>query len=814
MKKNYYALTVCRFLFFCITMQLAIIQQAMAAGSLADPMSFSSLLPLLATVYRGTPEAKNSLPVLDPPPQSVQIPGNIGDSPDSFDPFFSVVSPQYREIKSQLTFQDSIGLKLDEEESLVLAPSEFPAVAKVSDMADENWPQLIAAESVDTDTSGIRSVFRWADQWRLNAFPDDPLLRFLAFIHGAAFCVQDNNGQLSYVIQRNGKLLSVSRFEAYLQFSLYSQSFLESLYPEIFGPSLPAGGGWHEWNRYVRKQPFHHHEKRKKKAKNSSGAKRPVNSKSGSNKRSSRSEAHTMHRLEQSSEHNSEQAWESGATSMETDGRQEHINHQKVEAIYDYKPPENVDEMPTALYATAFLDGSQQHLYCVACKGFITGEAKACNSKTPHSVCIGCFESMVKERAHNIKECITCSRKMKKVSFNYRAAAELVMFQCPSGCNHRCPLAFMKNHIKEHHSQDALEDRLESTSLGEEEQATPPAFQTVQSRLEQSAIAHTGQMNEGAACHTHHSSHAFFNFTEHSIHSAYSQCIRSTDQQSARCRFCNTRLCLNESMTGVQEHLKTCSGIVTCPNKGDGCSFQDKPALIPPHLLKCRHKKGECRICRQQVALSRITMHRKNCLPSVQLDQDDALFYDLAWQKPIQLYGEHDKKGTIPVYKVPKEDTYYCKISKLFYESITQGGSIGTEVYDIIFIGNNSDKSVDFRIAFFFDGGSGGFSFFISLPDENINISEECRRMATPIIFNGKGEKLLNKSFVLTLIDDFSCDHCANKASKGTLTHPNSYPVCLNSYRRKQFASKDGVLHNNDFPECIYVQIKLTPDDR
>ncbi|WP_252176585.1 hypothetical protein [Endozoicomonas sp. 4G] len=213
MKKNYDTQAVCRFLFFCLMLQMVTIQQAMAAGSLAEPMSLSSLLPLLATVYRGTPEAKNSLPVLD------------------------------REIKSQLTFQDSIGLKLDEEESLLLAPSEFPAVAKVSDMADEHWPQLIAAESVGSDTSGIRSVFKWADQWRLNAFPDDPLLRFLAFIHGAAFCVQDNNGQLSYIIQRNGKLLSVSRFEAYLQFSLYSQSFLESLYPEIFGPSLPAGGG-------------------------------------------------------------------------------------------------------------------------------------------------------------------------------------------------------------------------------------------------------------------------------------------------------------------------------------------------------------------------------------------------------------------------------------------------------------------------------------------------------------------------------------------------------------------------------------------
>ncbi|WP_252176584.1 hypothetical protein [Endozoicomonas sp. 4G] len=540
---------------------------------------------------------------------------------------------------------------------------------------------------------------------------------------------------------------------------------------------------------------------------------------------------------------------------METDGRQEHINQQKVEAIYDYKPSENVDEMPTALYATAFLDGSQQHLYCAACTGFITGEAKACNSNTPHSVCIGCFESMVKERAHNI--CITCRGEMQKGSINYRAAAELIMFQCPSGCNHSCPLAFMKNHIKEHHSQDALGNRLESISLGEEEQATPPGsvlfygvpvmpehrdriegflstcrqinnpenrqlaeaftqvFQAVQSRSEQSAHVHTGQMNEGAACHIHDSSQDFFNFTEHNIHSAYSQCIRSTGQQSARCRFCNTRLCLNESMASVREHLNTCSGTVPCPNKGVGCSFQQKPALIPAHLLKCRHNKGECRICRQQVPLSKITMHRKNCLPSVQLDQNDALFYDRTRQQPIQLYGEHDKKGTIPVYKTPGEDTYYCKISKCFYESITQGGRIWAANYDIGFIGNNPDNSVDFCIKFSFDGGPGSLAFYIFLPTSHTGISvKECRRMALPIIFNGKGEKLINKSFVLTRTGDSSCDNCGCEVTEDTFTHPHPYPVCLESYFHIGFGSRDELLHNNDFPECIYVQIKLTPNDR
>ncbi|WP_252176589.1 hypothetical protein [Endozoicomonas sp. 4G] len=303
MKKNYYTLAVSRFLFFCLIVQLVTIQQAMAASSLAEPMSLSSLLPLLATVYR-SPEAKNSLPDLDPPPhQPVPFPKNVGDSPDSFDPFVTMVAPQYREIKSQLTVQDPIWLELDEEASLVLTPSEFPAVAKVSDMADENWLQLIAAdESVGSDTSGIRAVFQWADQWQLNAFSDDSLLRFLTFIHGAAFCVQDDNGQLSYVIQRNGKLLSVSRSEAYLQFSLYSQSFLESLYPEIFGPSLPAGGGWHEWNRFVRKQPLLPDERPEQNANNPSGVQRPLSPEGENNQGSTRTEAHAIDHSEQSSE--------------------------------------------------------------------------------------------------------------------------------------------------------------------------------------------------------------------------------------------------------------------------------------------------------------------------------------------------------------------------------------------------------------------------------------------------------------------------------------------------------------------------------
>ncbi|WP_252176582.1 hypothetical protein [Endozoicomonas sp. 4G] len=833
MKKKYYALAVCRFLFLYLTMQMAIIQQAVAVGSLADPMSFSSLLPFLVTVYRGTPGAKNPLPDFDPMPQPVQPSQIIGDRSDAFAPLDSVVAPQYREIRSQLTFQDAIGLKLDEEESLLLAPSEFPAVAKVSDMADEHWPQLIAAESVDSDTGGIRSVFRWADQWRLNAFPDDPLLRFLAFIHGAAFCVQDNNGQLSYIIQRNGKLLSVSRFEAYLQFSLYSQSFLESLYPEIFGPSLPAGGGWHEWNRFVRKQPYPY---KKQHSKKRYGAQRLVNPKRVNrerNKRSTRSEAHYSAR-------NSEQARAPGTTSTERDGKQEPINQQKVEVIYDYKPPENGDVTGISLYAIALLNSSQQYLYCPVCTGLITEGAKACKSSPPHSVCYGCFNSMVKSGVDNIEMCVTCRGKMCRGSFNYKDAAEAVMFQCPLGCNHSCPLAFIKNHIKEHHSQLASEDRSESLGLNEQEQAIPPghvlfygaplmsehrdrieqflqtcrqindpkhlqlaeaftqAFEGLQSRCEQQSAAHNA-------------SYVFFDFRESRLDIAYLQCIRSTDRQSAECRFCHTCLPLNQGVIGVREHLNECSGVVSCPNSRDGCSFQQWPALMPQHLLNCPYNRVKCRICHQQVALPRIKMHRENCLSSVQLDQDDAIFYERTEQKPIQLYGEQDSKGTIPVYKVPGGNTYYFKISKLFYESITQGGCLRAD-HTIEIVGNNPNNFVDFSVQFDFDAASGSFGFIIVSADQyklGYPEREKHRRMALPIVFNEKGGKLLNKSFLLK--GRSSCDDCGCKVTEDTFTHPDPYPVCMDSLLNNQFTGDDGIRHNDDFPECVYVQIKLTP---
>ncbi|WP_422137411.1 hypothetical protein [Endozoicomonas sp. ALC020] len=957
MKKTYYSLGAYGLLFFCLAIQVATIPQAVAENSLSEPMSLSSLFPLLATVYRNMPEAKSPLPDLNPPPQPSHHPGNISCS---FDTTVSVVAPQYHQIKLQIAlaeghiwqssgnnepldleprhlpsavryidptghchehwviqgvtiqdippdidpedpenslppslrnnsdlptpfnfthlfagngldrsdsndldavqnplthllpapyplsiryaesglsvlFQDSIWLRLNQEESLVLAPSEFPAVAKVSDMSDENWPQLIAAESVHRNTDGVRSVLRWTNRLIQNALSDDPLLRFLAFIHGTAFLVQDSNGQLSYIIQRNGKLLSISRFEAHLRLSLYSQSFLESLYPEIFGPSLPAGGGWHECNRWVRKKPFHPYERSERDASNGSGAQRPVNPEGGNNEgndRSTRSEAHAMHY--------SEQTREPGTASTERDGRQAQINRQKVDAIYDYQPPENRDETPIPLYATAFLNGNQQHLYCPVCTEFITGEAKACTSSVPHSVCIDCFDEMTKAKVRNIKECITCSEKMHNHSFNYEDAAAVVMFQCPLGCGHSCPLAFIKNHIKEQHTPGSSEDRSVTMNQEEEEQAMPPGsvlfygvpvmaedkdrveqflhicrqindpehlqlagaftrvFEALQNRPEQSASVHSGRNNTDVT--SHHPSYAFFNSREKNLDSAYLQCVRSTDEQSAKCRFCNVRIGLNQNVMDIREHLSKCSKIGFCPNRDDGCSFQHQSALMPTHLLKCRYNKVKCQICHQQVALTKMSRHRKNCLASIRLNQDDALFYDRTEQKPVRLWGQ-DKEEAIPVFKKPGEATYYCKISKLFYESITKKGNKPGK-HSIKFIGDNPDDSDGFSVEFRFDTFEGSLSLLI-FPEA------EHRRMALPVIFNGKGEKLEDIPFVMR--GDSSCDLCGYEVNVNTMTHPDPYPICLTDLLFNTLYSQDKGRHINGFPECVYVQIKLTP---
>ena len=63
------------------------------------------------------------------------------------------------------------------------------------------------------------------------------------------------NGDIIYQwYDQDGHLHTLSEWEFQRRLSMYFQSLLECLYPELFGSALPAGGGWHRWQyRNVRK---------------------------------------------------------------------------------------------------------------------------------------------------------------------------------------------------------------------------------------------------------------------------------------------------------------------------------------------------------------------------------------------------------------------------------------------------------------------------------------------------------------------------------------------------------------------------------
>ena len=63
------------------------------------------------------------------------------------------------------------------------------------------------------------------------------------------------NGDIIYQwYDQDGHLHTLSEWEFRRRLSMYFQSLLECLYPELFGSALPAGGGWHRWQyRNVRK---------------------------------------------------------------------------------------------------------------------------------------------------------------------------------------------------------------------------------------------------------------------------------------------------------------------------------------------------------------------------------------------------------------------------------------------------------------------------------------------------------------------------------------------------------------------------------
>ena len=58
----------------------------------------------------------------------------------------------------------------------------------------------------------------------------------------------DQEGNIIYQWHdHDGHLHTISEWEFRRRLSMYFQSLLEFLYPEYFGSSLPAGGGWHQW---------------------------------------------------------------------------------------------------------------------------------------------------------------------------------------------------------------------------------------------------------------------------------------------------------------------------------------------------------------------------------------------------------------------------------------------------------------------------------------------------------------------------------------------------------------------------------------
>ena len=69
----------------------------------------------------------------------------------------------------------------------------------------------------------------------------------------------DQEGNIIYQWHdHDGHLHTISEWEFMRRLSMYFQSLLEFLYPEYFGSSLPAGGGWHQWQYWkVRRTEDH-----------------------------------------------------------------------------------------------------------------------------------------------------------------------------------------------------------------------------------------------------------------------------------------------------------------------------------------------------------------------------------------------------------------------------------------------------------------------------------------------------------------------------------------------------------------------------
>ena len=244
------------------------------------------IIPGVSRQAAGTPdidpeEPDNStlLPWLDDEP-TFSVPFNI-TRPDNNDHDLEVAgNPLARHVPDPLLIQPpdtkmpaplqlAIWLHDDPEQALLLIPSEFPVLTPIPTAARDNSDQLISGAflSFNTGKPVLQSQsFSKEGACERQCQNDNLLLMLLSLVYGAALSVKDHNGETFYIVQLdNGHLFRISASAAQSWFRMFNQALLESLYPEIFGPFLPAGGGWHQWNRYVRKVPGNKGKRSKKK---------------------------------------------------------------------------------------------------------------------------------------------------------------------------------------------------------------------------------------------------------------------------------------------------------------------------------------------------------------------------------------------------------------------------------------------------------------------------------------------------------------------------------------------------------------------
>ena len=152
--------------------------------------------------------------------------------------------------------EEVIWLKGDSENALIISPSLFPLLARVSTSVENHWPELVAGAILKepSEQTYIRRFTFTNDE-----STDDVLLNLLARLYGYVLSIRDRSGEIFYIVRGDsGSLHRISRVMVQLWFSQYYQSLLDFI---IFGWTIPAGGGWGGWNYYVRQAPQRKREK-------------------------------------------------------------------------------------------------------------------------------------------------------------------------------------------------------------------------------------------------------------------------------------------------------------------------------------------------------------------------------------------------------------------------------------------------------------------------------------------------------------------------------------------------------------------------